>query len=112
MEEPNEDVEARIEQVVGAFHTFEFQAARLRTFEWRGIYLTPEPAESFILLIDQLMEVFTGTTPYWKRYGGEIVPHIAALSPYLPIQCSAREVTHPSIRPSEVTWDVLGRYLL
>ena len=100
---PDESVVAEATDALAKLESFDVMFGELRRFtDTKALYLTPDPVEPFIAVIESLVATFPGWLPYGGAYDS-IVPHLtvawgaqldeaeADLEPRLPLRARARE---------------------
>jgi hypothetical protein len=121
----DEDVEARLADVLLAVEPFDYALVRTERFPEGVLYLAPEPAAPFVELIGALVAAFPDYPPYDGAHE-TVVPHAtvavsddeaflsllaADLDPRLPIRCRA-DATTMAERGSDLSWSLRRTYPL
>lgn len=98
----DDSVESTLAEVAARFPPFVFQLSRVARFPG-VLYLDPDPAASFVTLIEALLARWPNHPPYGGRYEA-VVPHVtvlsgreppglaASLQEALPVECRAERV--------------------
>jgi hypothetical protein len=118
-------VEERLRRLFQQFEAFDYLLPRLERFPDRVLYLTPEPPDPFVALVEALVDEFPGYLPYDGAHE-TIVPHLtvvdgadedllaevtASVGPRLPIVCRAPEATLVE-RGQDLRWARRASYAL
>ena len=102
-----DEVIGEITEAVSGIASFDFELARVASFDDSAYYLAPEPAEPFRTLTTVLWEAFPSFPPFGGKFD-TVIPHmtlgssdegasaelvIGLLGVHLPIRARAKEIT-------------------
>jgi 2'-5' RNA ligase len=102
----DDEIHEQLQELFAAQQAFSFSLTRLMDFPDETLWLAPEPAEPFRRLTELIFEKYPAYPPY-EGIHDEVIPHLTvavggkalqeeidtALTPHLPIETVAGEVT-------------------